>query len=536
VAKIMSTINAFLPLGKKEELEQGYLLTHPLLPEEYTIEKKLGKGGEGQSYLAVDQDGRKKVVKFVAVQSSKSLEETLQKEYLRVNEALGTRYQTFAVNPIDIAIIGDYTEGRNLEEEILGRNKVFSRNEILHFLEKITTEALVPLHMRGLVHKDIKPANIICTTTGDALEYTLIDFGLLRQHNTALTVTASFRGTFGYMRMKEKHEIQDDYYGLAKTVYYLATGKHPEFVGETYEEQHNKKTFGALPFDEGLKKILFRMLGHGGSYIQAEDLLEDIKSIQKGSSVVMERESSSDLLLYSQQKVVPGHLNSAISNLKEEYHAKYESYLPSRVPFDPAFRSRLEEILQDLGYRKDEKLCAFLRPHLDSKNVDVFQFLSEEKKRFTAFTVPEKNLENFVGEFSPDYGLAINFGGASLLIGSLGVGVATAYAFTLFDDPPSALPLLYGIASGFVSFFGCGFASFIVPRDSTLDLLSSEKRIVERPYTLGLLGVTYPFVVAKLSYDFKRIDYAVTRGVLDKESSLLEQALEPREGYTYEHK
>jgi len=226
--------------------------------EEFTIERVLGSGGFGITYLAEDARlGRKVVVKEnlpvqFAYRESRTLRvrprdsegedaelfawslESFEREaamlasldhpgivrVLRSFEANGTAY--FAM---------PYVEGASLEEEMdtrRGKTGGFGREEVEALLLWLL-EALDYLHLRGIYHRDIKPGNVLITAEGEGAPV-LIDFGAARQRlsERSLTVIES-PGYTPFEQLQSRGAVGpwSDLYALGATVFKMLTGEAP---------------------------------------------------------------------------------------------------------------------------------------------------------------------------------------------------------------------------------------------------------------------------------------------------------------------
>lgn len=132
-------------------------------------------------------------------------------------------------------IIEEYIEGNNLSNEI--KKNQISLDKSLNLLESLLKTA-VELENSKIVHRDIKPDNIICSNTG---EYYLIDFGIARILNaSSLTFTKAIIGphTPGYgapelfQYNKREIDIRADLFSIGVVVYESIFGRHPFITGE----------------------------------------------------------------------------------------------------------------------------------------------------------------------------------------------------------------------------------------------------------------------------------------------------------------
>ncbi|TAM66436.1 MAG: protein kinase [Mycobacterium sp.] len=130
-------------------------------------------------------------------------------------------------------------EGRDLVDYITENGGRLSPERAVAVVEQVAA-ALDSAHEAGLVHRDIKPKNILVTTARDFVY--LIDFGIARgMADTSLTQTGHTMGTAAYMapeRFRGTTDHRADVYSLACVLQECLTGKRP-FAGESLEEQLN---------------------------------------------------------------------------------------------------------------------------------------------------------------------------------------------------------------------------------------------------------------------------------------------------------
>jgi|GEM_PF-385324 len=126
-------------------------------------------------------------------------------------------------------LIMEYIEGENLEEYMSKRDFPLEETEALRYIQQIGA-ALTVVHDQGVLHRDIKPKNIMVREGKH--NAVLIDFGIAREFSPNVTQTHTVAFTQGYappeqLNRKEQRGKYTDIYGLAATLYYLLTKKHP---------------------------------------------------------------------------------------------------------------------------------------------------------------------------------------------------------------------------------------------------------------------------------------------------------------------
>ncbi|MBW4650286.1 MAG: GUN4 domain-containing protein [Kastovskya adunca ATA6-11-RM4] len=216
-----------------------------LLKNRYRVIKPLGSGGFGRTYLAEDTDCLNAlcvVKQFSPSPDIQSAPVTLQtairlfnQEALRLFE-LGEHPQIprllahFEQNK-QLYLVQEWIDGQNLRQE-LAMAGAFSEKKIRSDLDNLLP-VLQFIHDRGVIHRDIKPDNIM-RRRGDG-KLMLIDFGVSKQSTvTAMSTAGTMVGTAGYTPMEQmlgKAYPASDLYSLGVTCICLLTNRFPKQDG-----------------------------------------------------------------------------------------------------------------------------------------------------------------------------------------------------------------------------------------------------------------------------------------------------------------
>ncbi len=188
----------------------------------------------------------------------------------------------------------EYVEGKTLYED-LAKGKIFSEAESLNIVTQVA-RALAHAHARGLIHRDVKPKNIMINPAGIVK---LADLGLARETDDVQLAKSEAGRAFGtpyYISPEQiKGEIdidaRCDIYSLGATFYHMVTGRVP-FEAPTPSEvmrKHLKEPL--IPPDHintslsaGTSEVIEVMLAKKKQdrYSSAEELLMDLEAVSKG--------------------------------------------------------------------------------------------------------------------------------------------------------------------------------------------------------------------------------------------------------------
>ncbi|MDZ8051363.1 MAG: serine/threonine protein kinase [Aulosira sp. ZfuVER01] len=202
----------------------------------YTIEKELGEGGFGITYLARDNNGRYVVIKTLndKVQRRPDFGK-FQQNFLNEAVKLAKCSHTHIVKIDEVihedtlwCIVMEYIDGDNLAHRVENQG-VLPDAQALRYIQQIG-EALTVVHNHGLLHRDVKPQNIMLRAGKS--EAVLIDFGIAREFSQNLTQTQTEMLTDGFSPIEQydkrtKRGAFTDVYALAATLYSLLTGEVP---------------------------------------------------------------------------------------------------------------------------------------------------------------------------------------------------------------------------------------------------------------------------------------------------------------------
>jgi eukaryotic-like serine/threonine-protein kinase len=269
----------------------------------YRIESMLGQGGMGRVYKAYDKDLDRvvaiKVVRQGALSETDALRRFKQelllaskishKNILRIHdmgEVNGVRFISMA-----------YVEGQDLHQ-IITANPQLPIERVLNFARQFA-EALAAAHAEGVIHRDLKPQNIL---VGKDDQIYISDFGLAKSFEdgaVAMTKTGAFLGTPRYMSPEQVEgrpaDQRSDLYAYGLILYEMVTGDVP-FTGEStlkvmyqrvQEKPKSPKTTNpTLP--NWLVRIIMRALERApeARYQSAYEILADLQGGAKSGASV----------------------------------------------------------------------------------------------------------------------------------------------------------------------------------------------------------------------------------------------------------
>lgn len=217
--------------------------------DRYQVLRLLGRGGFGITYDAGDRRLRRRVaVKELFPESAvrhgtlvltppqgRAAFKEARERFLREARVLARFTHPGIVRVYEVFeehgtayLVMELLEGRTLVDLLRERNRPFDESEVLDVAGRVAA-ALRPVHAAGVLHRDLNPSNVMMTHHGRIV---LIDFGLARDYDQSQSVGMTRVVTPGYAPLEQyrgegRFGPSTDVYGLAATLYRLATGRVP---------------------------------------------------------------------------------------------------------------------------------------------------------------------------------------------------------------------------------------------------------------------------------------------------------------------
>ncbi|MEB3218914.1 MAG: serine/threonine-protein kinase [Nostocales cyanobacterium 94392] len=260
-----------------EEINSGTLINN-----RYLIEKTLGRGGFGRTYLALDTHRFQEpcvLKEFLpntnnakVISKSKELFEREAKVLYQIQHPQIPQFLALLTHNQQLFIVQEYINGKTylqiLDERLSTTGKPFSETEVREWLLKMLP-VLEYIHSCNIIHRDISLENVMLPDNG--AKPVLIDFGVVKQKFSQIFLTdssseqyctkASVVGKIGYSPPEQLRLGQcypsSDIYALGVCAVILLTGKMPYLlIDESLNWQWQKK----VKISDDLTKILGKML------------------------------------------------------------------------------------------------------------------------------------------------------------------------------------------------------------------------------------------------------------------------------------
>ena len=266
--------------------------------EGYKLLAKVGQGGMGAVYKAERIETGEQVALKILPRRMAQKQDFVER-FLREARSAGKMHSEYIVRPVDVGFSGgyyyfamEYVDGESVETT-LSIDGPTAESKALRIIHQMA-QALRDAEHAGMVHRDIKPGNILITEDGIAK---LTDFGLAREaEDHSVTQTGVTLGTPNYMSPEQAKamkslDIRSDIYSLGVTFYHMVTGTVP-FQGETSMltmlKHLNEPPVAPInrrpELSRGCNDVILKMLAkdRDNRYRNANQLIEDLDLVMVG--------------------------------------------------------------------------------------------------------------------------------------------------------------------------------------------------------------------------------------------------------------
>jgi serine/threonine-protein kinase len=306
----------------------------------YQLIEKLGKGAMATVYKA-RQVSLDRIVAVKVLPKKLSENPEFVERFYKEGKAAARLSHNNIVQAIDVAstpddyhfFVMEYVEGKTLYDLMqpppVGDGHHFSEAEALDITIQMA-DALAHAHQRGLIHRDVKPKNILLTPQGVAK---LTDLGLARamdDKEAAVSEAGKAYGTPYYISPEQVRgdvdiDFRADIYSLGATMYHMVTGR-PPFEGDTPSAVMHKHLKQPLVPPDHLNTALSAGIGEiievamaknrEDRYASTEDMLEDLRAVAAGEPPIHARRNvDADSLMKLEENARTIDIDPAGANL-----------------------------------------------------------------------------------------------------------------------------------------------------------------------------------------------------------------------------
>lgn len=227
-------------MAANDKNEKYRKIVGSVLDDRYKLECLIGSGGMAVVYKAIDMKVNNNVVAIKLLKDEAACDEIVVKRFKNECRAESSLKHKNIVAVHEVSTKGDlkymvmeYVEGMTLKNYLIKNNGPLDIDEALSYTVQVL-RALACAHAEGIIHRDIKPQNIMLLESG---RIKVMDFGIAKLPNAeTVTVTDKAVGTVYYMSPEQASgktiDPRSDIYSVGAMLYELTTGEMP-FVAET---------------------------------------------------------------------------------------------------------------------------------------------------------------------------------------------------------------------------------------------------------------------------------------------------------------
>jgi serine/threonine protein kinase len=321
----------------------------------YEVDAELGRGAMGVVYRGRDpRIDRTIAIKTISLSGLEpSAEQEYRERFVVEAKAAGRLSHPGIVTIFDVGdpeaetpyLVMEYVEGLTLDRLLLGENNELPLNTALRMAQELA-EALHYAHAQGVVHRDMKPANILVTADGHAK---IADFGIAKLNQAQLTVPGQVLGSPAYMAPEQLNEEgvdgRSDLFSVGVILYSMLTGHRP-FQGNSATTvcfklvNHDPVPVTAFKaqFPPEIDRIVARAIAKdpGQRYQTGMELANDIRQLRESCGLIQKADWAVRSL---KRDAIPRYVASISGAELEEKRAgqpisswlKWNSLLPSAL-------------------------------------------------------------------------------------------------------------------------------------------------------------------------------------------------------------
>jgi serine/threonine-protein kinase len=308
----------------------AFSLIGQLFDGRYLIERQIGSGGMADVYLATDQSlGRKVAIKILSDRYARdaAFVERFRREAAAAaslrhpnivtvydrGETMGTSY-----------IAMEYLDGPTLKEEITRRAPLPEPEAINYATQALA--ALEAAHRQGVVHRDVKPHNMVLTDEG---RLKVTDFGIARAANTQqMTEVGSIVGTAQYLSPEQARGLavgpESDIYSMGVVLYEMLCGELP-FTGESAVDIAMKQVSDTPPplhrrnrlVSPAMEQVVMRALAKDPAlrFSSAKGMAEELARVSRGQSASQDTQEATRVIAAGEATRVIGREPEGSTNV-----------------------------------------------------------------------------------------------------------------------------------------------------------------------------------------------------------------------------
>ncbi|MBQ6397130.1 MAG: Stk1 family PASTA domain-containing Ser/Thr kinase [Oscillospiraceae bacterium] len=268
-----------------------------MLEDRYEILETIGEGGMAIVFRALDHRlNRYVAVKIMREEMAK--DEEFRRRFCAESHAVAMLSNPNIVSVYDVShsderefIVMELISGITLKQ-YMDKKGALDWKEVVHFSKQIT-RALAHAHERGIIHRDIKPQNIMLLRDGTLK---VADFGIAALENEVYENNGQTIGSIHYIAPEQARglspDARSDIYSLGVVMYEMLSGRLP-YTGDTLAEiavkhmnakpEPLRDTFPSIPVE--LERITLKAMNSDldGRYQTAGELLEDLDAFTRGA-------------------------------------------------------------------------------------------------------------------------------------------------------------------------------------------------------------------------------------------------------------